>query len=508
MSATSFPCTHCGARLDGVPGQSMTCPYCQARVLVPDMRVVNQLADEFMAGLPPEARTPQTRGAAIAQILASAGGAVAAHGASHAEYSEDSYDQPGEQVGFALDPQLGPVVLRVHSPVGQPPVLQGYDLGNKRVLWEAFKGQSWLSNLVASSFRVHGRTVYLANKRNLVALDLASGQQRWGAQLPDEISRFDETYGEEPRLVVEDAFPPGQPGVIVVKTDDHELSAFDRDSGRPVHTRSFGKDHSDFTVQVVPQGQVAVITYGSPYNKCDVINPAYPQPLSHHGDGPDGDWSTDLGPCTLFGRTVVTRVESFGPETDLDGVLCFDAVTGQRHFFVQAEDLVEDVIPEMMGTRVFLAVNDGEGMWIGPEGRTYPSPAQGFKIKAWKACGPTLFVLLMKSRGTEVRRVIGLDPGSLAMKFDCGLIGTEPSNLERNLFQTDGQTVVYVASPQDDASECEIIAVDAHSGTRIWAKPIGSYLSHTVALNHVMVRSREKIRLFSLRQGQEVASYP
>lgn len=506
MSATSFPCTHCGARLDGVPGQSMSCPYCQARVLVPDMRVVNQLADQFVAGLPPQARTPQARAAAVAQILASAGGAVAAGGGASG-YSDEGDDEPGEQVGFALDPQVGPIVLRVSAPVGQPPVLQGYDLQNKRVLWEAFKGQSWLSNVEASSFRVHGRTVYLANRRNLVALDLLSGQQKWGAQLPDEIARV-RGRGEEPRLVVEDAFPPGQPGVVVVKTDDHVLSAFDRDSGRPVHQRTFGKDASDFTVQPVPNGQVVVVTYGFPYNKCDGLNPAYPQPLFHNGEGADGDWSTDLGACTLFGRTVVTRVESFGPEADMDGVLCFDGVTGQRHFFVQAEDLDEDVLPAMAGTRVFFSQNDGESMWIGPEGRVFPSPAQGFRIKAWKACGPSLFVLLVKSRGTEVRRIVGLDPMSLAMKFDCGMIGTEPSELGPETFQTDGQTVVYVTCPNDDEGECELVAVDAHTGSRIWAKPIGTYLSHTVSHNHVMVRSYGKVRLISLRQGQEIAAYP
>jgi DNA-directed RNA polymerase subunit RPC12/RpoP/outer membrane protein assembly factor BamB len=507
MSATSFPCSHCGARLDGVPGSAMSCPYCQAKVLAPDMRVVNQLADDFLSGLPPEARTPHARGAAIAQILASAGGAVSSSG--HAPGGDDDEDVVGttDSVAIALDPQLGPVVVRVFSPVGVPPVVQAYDVRQKRVLWEAFKGQTWMGNLEAASFRILGRNVYIANKRNLVVLDLASGNQKWGAQLPDEISRV-KNIGEEPRLVVEDAFPPNQPGAILVKTEDHVLSAFDRDSGRPLYQRTFGKDSSDFTIQIVPNGQVAAIVYGFPYNKCEIVNPAYPQPLSRHGEGPDGDWSTDLGACTLFGRTVVTRVESFGPETDQDGALCFDALSGQRHFFVQAEDLEEDIVPETIGGRVFFGANGGEAMWVGPEGRLYPSPAQGFRILAWRACGPTLFVLLVKARGTEVRRVIGLDPGTLAMRFDCGMIGTEPSNLGREVFQSDGQTVVYVASPQDDSSDCELVAVDAAGGFRIWAKPIGDYVSHHIVLGHVLVRSEEKLFVFSLRQGQEIAVYP
>ncbi len=485
----------------------MSCGYCQAKVLVPDMRVVHQLADEFLASLPPEARTPHARGAAVAQILASGGAAARRHAPGWDDDDEDDSFGTTDSVAVAMDPQLGPIVVRVHAPVGTPPVLQAYDLVQKRVLWEAFKGQTWIQNLEASSYRIHGRCLYLANKRNLVSLDLASGNQKWGAQLPDEIARG-QTFGEEPRLVVEDAFPPNQPGAILVKTDDHVLSAFDRDSGRPLYQRTFGKDSSDFDLQVVPNGQAAVVVYGSPYNKCEIINPAYAQPLSRHGEGADGDWSTDLGACTLFGRTVVTRVESFGPETDLDGALCFDVLTGQRHFFVQTDDLEEDIVPETAGGRVFFGVNSGEGMWIGPEGRTYPSPAQGFRISAWKACGPTLFVLLVKARGTEVRRVIGMDPASLAMRFDCGLIGTEPSNLGRETFQSDGQTVVYVASPEDDSSACEVVAVDAAHGNRLWAKPIGDYVSHHVAFGHVIVRSEEKIFVLSVRQGQELASYP
>lgn len=521
MSTGAFPCSNCGARLEGTPGDSITCPYCQARLLVPDMRVVNQLVDEMMAGIPLAQRTADLRSRAVAQVLAGAGAAVSQRGGAsaggagaagyvghhgHAGPSRELSAEPGEAT-LLLDPQLGPVVVGKHEPLGQPPSLRAWDPKNKRVLWEMFKGQTWVTQLDASSFRLHGRTLYVANRRNLVALDLASGHQKWGAQLPDEISRYDE-LGEEPRLVVEDAFPPNQPGVVLVKTEDNVLSAFDRDSGRPLYQRTFGKDSSEFTLQAVPHGQVALVTYGRPYNKCERINPAYAQPLSVHGLGADGDWSCDLGVCGLYGRSVVTRVESFGPESDQDGALVFDAITGQRYFFEQVDDLEEDILPETMNGRVFFGVDDGQGMWVGPRGATLPSPAQGFKIKAWKACGPTLFVLLVKARGTEVRRVIGLDPNTLAMRFDCGMIGTEPDGLGARTFVTDGQTVAYVTSPQDDMNACEIVAVDAAAGFRLWSKPVGGYRAHELVLGQLLVRSDEKVALFSLRQGEEIGSFP
>ncbi len=480
MSIASFSCSHCGARLEGAPGASVACPYCQARVLVPHLR-----------------------------------------GPAHApgwqddddDDDDDNDDGPARELSAEVyeaalffDPELGPIVVGKHEPAGAPPSLRAWDARGKRVLWEAFKGQTWVCDTEASSFRTHGRHLYVANKRGLVALDLATGRQRWAAQLPDAVARIEET-GEEPRLVVEDAFPPNQPGVVLVKTADHTLCAFDRDSGRPLYQRTLGKDASDFTVRAVPGAPVALLVYGYPYNKCERINPAYPQPLSHHGLGADGDWSTDLGACTLLGPSVVTRVESFGPEADTEGALVFDGITGQRHFFEPAEDLAEDIPPETIGGRVFFAVNDGEGMWVGPRGRALPCPAQGFRIAAFKAAGPSLFVLLVKARGTEVRRVIGLDPASLNVRFDCGTIGTEPC-LGVSTFATDGHTVTFVASPTDDEDACELVGVDATSGVRLWAKPIGAHHCHTVALGHVLVRTDERLFVLALRDGQEVAAFP
>ncbi len=485
MSVGSFSCVHCGARLDGAPGQSIVCPYCQARMVAPHPAVSHS----------------------------GAGSAFAPAAAGYAAYEHEDSDGPPRELSaepfeaaFVLDPELGPLVIGKHEPYGAPPSLRAWDARQKRVLWEAFKGQTWVTDLEAASFRLHGKTLYVASKRNLVALDLATGRQRWGAQLSDEVARLTE-HGEEPRLAVEDVFPPNQPGAVLVRTNDNVLCAFDRDTGRPLYQRTLGKDASDFLVRPVPGAQVALVVYGSPYTKCERVNPAYPQPLSLHGLGADGDWSTDLGACHLVGRTVITRVESFGPDTDQDGVLVFDALTGQRHFFEEAEDLSDDIPPEAMGARVFFATDDGQGLWVGPRGGAVPCPAQGFRIAALKAAGPTLFALLVKARGTEVRRVLGLDPASLHVRFDCGLIGSEPT-IGVETFATDGQTMVFVGSPRDDSAECEIVAVDAAAGNRLWAKPIGTHQSHTVAFGHVLVRGYERLVAFSLRQGEELAAFP
>lgn len=480
MSVSSFFCNHCGARLEGVAGQSSTCPYCQARVIAPHP------LGAFGAS------------AGQAQDLPNSG---ELGGGPPRELTAEP-----QEAALLFHPDLGPIVVGKHEPEGAPPSLRAWDARNRRVLWEAFKGQTWVSDLEASSFRLHGKNLYVATKRNLIALDLASGHQRWGAQLSDHVARLIEP-GEEPRLAVEDAFPPNQPGAVLVQTDDHVLYAFDRDTGRTLYQRTLGKDASGFVVRAVPGAQVALVVYGQPYVKCERINPAYPQPLGVHGLGADGDWSTDLGACHLVGRTVLTAVESFGPETDLNGVLAFDALTGQRHFFEEAESLSDEVPPEAHGARVFFAKEDGEQLWVGPRGTTLPCPAQGFRITALKAAGPTLFLLLVKSRGAEVRRVLGLDPSSLHVRFDCGLIGSEPT-LGPETFATDGQTMVYVGSPHDDSDACELVAVDAAAGNRLWAKAVGAHECHTVAFGHVLVRTAERLLVLSLRHGEELAAFP
>ncbi|MBK6460853.1 MAG: PQQ-binding-like beta-propeller repeat protein [Myxococcales bacterium] len=242
MSVGSFSCVHCGARLDGAPGQSIVCPYCQARMVAPHPAVSHS----------------------------GAGSAFAPAAAGYAAYEHEDSDGPPRELSaepfeaaFVLDPELGPLVIGKHEPLRSAAVAPRVDARQKRVLREAFKGQTWVTDLEAASFRLHGKTLYVASKRNLVALDLATGRQRWGAQLSDEVARLTE-HGEEPRLAVEDVFPPNQPGAVLVRTNDNVLCAFDRDTGRPLYQRTLGKDASDFLVRPVPGAQVALVVYGSP----------------------------------------------------------------------------------------------------------------------------------------------------------------------------------------------------------------------------------------------------
>jgi hypothetical protein len=384
MSAT-FHCPFCGAPISGPsPGATFTCSYCQSKVVAPSGGVTGPHSARGWDG-----------------------------GAS--EVSAGPFSGGAMTVAITVDPQLGPLAVGAHAPHGQPPALRAWDLKNKRPLWEAMKGQSWIERVGRDALAIRGRSVYVANKRQLLCLDLVTGNRRWGSSLSDAPVGVD--HGPSGLMVADPfpQFPHAQRGAILVPTIDHGLFAFDRDSGQGLWQRSFG----DKSIEVSPVATLGacVVRYGSPYVKVDIVNPAFPQPIASLGHD---HWSTDLGRATLFGRTVLTVVDDMGADGDTDGLFCFDAVTGQAHFFDAIDDLETDVTPCAVGSRAFAATSSGEGLYVGPRGRVTPPPVPNHAVAALVSAGPTLVLLLRKAHGTPVRRIVGIDPATLAFRFDAG----------------------------------------------------------------------------------------
>lgn len=246
-----------------------------------------------------------------------------------------------------------------------------------------------------------------------------------------------------------------------------------------------------------------VVRHGGSYVKADIVNPAYPQSIASLGHD---DWSTDLGHCRVSGRTVLTVVDDMGPEGDLDGLLCFDAVTGQTHFFDQVEDLEEDVLPCAIGPRAFAAMDDGAGLYVGPRGRPMPVPVPNHVIAAMMQAGPTLMLLLKKAHGTPIRRVVGIDPQTLAFRFDAGEAGSEPDHRWERQMQTDGYSVVFVATPEDDLDRAELRSVDTSTGRQLWRRPAPRYRSHSFVNGAVVVRMYNNVEVLQAQNGQPIAS--
>lgn len=402
-----------------------------------------------------------------------------------------------ENVVVTVDPQLGFIAAGVNAPHGQPARIRAWDGKNKKPLWETMQGQSWLERLGRSAFAINGRNVYVANKRQLACLDLASGNKKWNATLSDAPVGDDENG-----MTIADPFPQGQRGAIVVPTIDNGLFAFDRDSGQPLWHRSFGD--KDIDVEAVSNLGACLVRYGFPYVKVDIINPAYAQPVASLGHD---HWSTDLGKAKLRGRTVLTVVDDMGPEGDDDGLLCFDAVTGETYFFDRVEDLDDDdVVPCAMGARAFAATEDGEGLYVGPRGRVMPPPVPNHSIVAMCPAGPTLVLLLRKSHGTPVRRIVGIDPNTLQFRFDAGEAGSEPEDDWEGQLATDGYSLVFVATPNDDMSSCELRSIDTSTGRMLWSRPVGSWKAHRFLGGQLVVWTDEKIEALAPQNGQVLAS--
>ncbi|MBX3206209.1 MAG: PQQ-binding-like beta-propeller repeat protein [Labilithrix sp.] len=468
--STTFHCPFCGAPIAGAaPGITFACPYCRAKVMAP--------YDGHASG------APSGRGWD--------GGASQAGPSAPLSNGVDG-------VAVTVDPELGFIAIGAHAPHGQPPCLRAWDVKAGRALWETLQGQGWLEGVRRSTLAILGRNVYVANKRQLLCLDLASGSRKWTASLSDVPD------SEDDGLSIADPFPqgPGQRGAILVPTIDHCLFAFDRDSGQPLWHRAFGD--TIVHVEVVPNLGACVVRYGFPYVKAEIVNPAFAQPIASFGHD---HWSTDLGRAKVSGRSVITAAEDMGPDGDDDGLLCFDAVTGQIHFFEPIEDLeTDEIAPCAMGARVFAATSDGKGLYVGPRGRTMPPPVPNHSISALVPAGPALALLLRKSHGTPVRRIIAIDPHTLAFRFDAGEAGTEPDDDWTDQLATDGYTLVFVATPTDDLAEAELRSVDTSTGRMLWSRPVGSWCGHRFIGGQLVVWSDTKIELLSPPNGQVLAS--
>ena len=392
---------------------------------------------------------------------------------------------------IAFDPQVGFIAVCGVAVHGQQASLRAWVLTDKRVLWDALAGQRGIEEVTREQLYLLGRNVYVALKRRLVVLDLVSGAQKWVASLPDDVE------------TVADPFPPTGRGAVLVATIDHQLSSFDRDSGQPLWTRSFEK--KSIELQAVEGTGACLVRYGFPFVKVDIVNPAYAQPVASLGHD---HWSTDLGLARLEGRSVITVVDDMGPEGDDDGLLGFDAVTGQRHFFEKIDDLEDDdVAPCAMGARVFAATDDKLGIYVGPRGRVMPVPIPNHEIAAFCPAGPALALLLKKAHGTAIRRVVGIDPHGLAFRFDAGEAGVQPEIAWEKQMKSDGYSLVFVASDAEDERRYELRSVDTTTGRPLWKHPLsGSWGGHRFLGGHLVVRTDSRVDVLSTSNGQLVTS--
>ncbi len=389
---------------------------------------------------------------------------------------------------LAYDQVIGFALLGAHQSTNGQVCLRAVDLFNKRVAWEALHDQAWVSALGRGALAVRGRNVYVAHERELHVLDLLTGKPKWRAELTATVA--DQAgYRESSGLQVFDPFPVVGRGAVLVLTVDNVLASFDRDTGAPLWQRTL--DHSPPLAAVAGSGVVAALV-GS---RLDLINPGYQQSVAVIGK--------ELGRVDVERGLLVTWV--MGAE---DGVALIDPATSRVLVSEKVDGIAYDRVSTTGFGRIFCIANDGDSIRVAPNGPVVPVLVPGYKAQALKICGPTLFALLVHSSPQRMRRVVALDPSTLAVRFDCGEIGSAPSIDEDAQIQSNDHSAVFVASPMSRDDSCELRAVDVHDGRALWRRVIGEWFGHYFLGGYLVVFARDNISVVRPDDNSTIAEFP
>jgi outer membrane protein assembly factor BamB len=470
------------------------CPWCGKS------RAVELAARATPLGVPGAAAPAAGAVSPFAKLAAAAasGGDVAneaaraiaqARRASRAEQTKNFTTSPYD-LQLAFDPQIGFLLIGAHAPEGEPPRLRAFDPVQKRVVWEALANTQGIADVEWENIAVHGRNVYVAlGGRMLRVLDLVSGQPKWGGELSDKIN-YEHDRGVNRQMMIIDAVPPGQRGAVIVPTVDYGLSAFDRDTGRPLW-RETRQHNLDGWWPIEQSGLVILDT-----RPREVMQPAQQAPLAKL----DGR----IERCAIEGRYGLWQVKDWGWR-QREGVVLQDLLANHEVFFEPVNDIEDDVVCTLGPGRMYCATESGEKLFAAPHGMPVPV-MPGFQVRALKMCGPTLFALLEKHHGTGIRRLLALDPQTLAVRFDLGELSTEPNDEWNHQMASNGEILALVSSPNGNDDNCEILGVHA-TGRVLWKTNVGEWRSHYFLGGMLVVTTDEDFRIIRPNDGQVIAQY-
>ncbi|HEY8079928.1 MAG TPA: PQQ-binding-like beta-propeller repeat protein [Labilithrix sp.] len=454
------PCPSCHVPIPEVVVHAPFCPFCGSRK--------EQKAPEAVPGVPPPLAAQKPKNAPAADTRPFTSYIV--------------------NTTLTFDPRVGYAVIGAHKPDGEPARLRAWDLQNKRVAWEALSRQLQSDDLDYEGMRVHSGNVYVGWERNFRVLDLFTGQQRWGAELSDKPA-YDARPWATRGMRVFDAAPIGARGAIWLVTVDDFITCYDRDTGQMLWREE--RERMPRRIHPLDSGQLIVEGNG----EIELVDPAQKTVLDK--------LSGRIERLDLEGAVGALQVRDWGFR-ERAGILVHDFRARKELLFEPAEDIEDDVPTVMAFGRVFCALESGAKLFAAPSARTIEL-LQGFHIKSLAMCGPTLFVLLVKHHGTSYRRVLGIDPQTLAVRFDLGELGTEPDDDYPTQMCSNGYVNVIVTSPANDDDRCELIAVDPR-GAILWRKDIGEWRSHWFCGGNVVVCCGQGLRILRPDNGQLVAS--
>lgn len=406
----SFPCPQCGGALPATmaAGMVVPCPLCQQQIVVP-------------AGGGPSAAQ-----AAAYQAWALQHGNTAA--AMHDQQARAQVPGAGPSL-FASTASVVVVedgaggLVAVGAQVGGDGRwhVRGVDPGSRQVRWEAMHGSHFQTCPEVRSMCGRGGRIYVAHQGVLTAIDGPTGRGLWQARLSARIAvdvdgaalAGDETDLREVLTA--------HGGVVVVKTEDDALSAFDRDSGQALWQRRC-EGH--------PQTDGRALFVCAEWHQYELLDPRSGQAVARF-EASDG---------VLVPGALVLAVSDRGPD-DQDGVALVDLATGQERWFVAAESVDLDQGVAIVGGEVLVPINGSAGTEILPVAPTGAAPKKGFFARLFGGGGGAGTRSLPWSKhnvsalwghGDAIvidakdwdghRRIAVVEPRSMTVRHDSGII--------------------------------------------------------------------------------------
>lgn len=446
-------CPSCGTSIPNVVASAPFCPYCGVRKPV-------EVA-------PP---TPKPK-------------------PEKAEERFADYRSGGQFLVF--DPRVGYALLGSHAPKGEPPRLRAWDLYNKRVAWEAMAGEPGIDRLEWEKLAVHAGNVYVGGERTLRVLDLFTGAEKWRSELSDKLAYDSHTVATRGMRIV-DAAAPGARGAVWAVAVDDVICAFDRDTGQLLWRET--REHQPRRYHPFDSG-LLLLEYG---HEVELVDPSAPPSKKTIVDKITGR----IERFDLEGHIGVVQVDRWGWR-ERDGILLHDFVQKKELLF-EAVDGLEDDVPSVTGQgRVFAAAESGAKLFAAPKSKMVEL-VPAFHIESLLMCGPTLMVLLRKHHGTSVRRFVGVDPQTLAIRFDLGELAESPSRDWTQQMCTNGQVTVLATGRTGESHTTDLLAIDP-AGRVVWKVPVRNWSSHYFLGGHVAVHSGAGWQILRADTGEVLA---
>ncbi len=419
-----------------------------------------------------------------------------------------AFTSPCNRLTLSHHAQYGFTLIGSHLPPDDSPRLRAYSLQQKRVAWEAMEGEDWLKDLKHMS--VIGSNVFVPQNTNVTCFDLATGQQRYVCRVPE---RLDIKSGgaDQGASIVEAG------GLILMKTVGRTVIAFDPQTGRERARRQFPNPVDLF---VLDGGQLFARyeTEGKDARGLlEFLNPATLEKATVLGKSWTNNERASIVEVTVAGPALIARVDNWGLLAS-KGVAVLDAASGREQHFERVRNLDDVVIPTQGAGRIYYVSNPGPQQQINgaPGGLRTGVPLPNHRAIAMFIANTVLF-LVLEENGTGVRRLVGLDPSTLAPKVQFGTLAAssasarlQPRDQARHVIAA-GNLAFFVLERGDGSADGELYAVDTTTGTAVWTRStrdIGSIEDFFFLGGYLVLCAAASLMILDPMRGTTLAEYP